>query len=81
MAERRGRPRLILEAPTVLSVGGQPGMKQFDGDRATEPGVPTSTDFCHAATSDDIPQLIPTAEQLAGRHVITVNPDTSALAG
>jgi hypothetical protein len=41
MVQGRRRTGLVLEPTTTLGIRGQPGMKQLDGDRAAEPGVPT----------------------------------------
>ena len=52
VGERGDRPRLGLEAPPHLGIGGDVRRHDFDGDVAIEPWVARAIHFAHAAGPD-----------------------------
>ena len=67
MAERRGGPRLLLEAAEPIGPGGDRRRQHLDGDVAAEPGVARAEHLAHASGADRRDDLV-RAEARAGGH-------------
>ena len=67
VGERCDRPRLGLEAPPHLGIGGDVRRHDFDGDVAIEPWVARAIHFAHAAGPDRSDDLV-LSEARAGRE-------------
>jgi hypothetical protein len=68
VVQGREDPRLTLEAPDALRVGGKGGREHLDGDVAAEPRVARAIDFAHPADADALlqpidPELVPGQER------------------
>ncbi len=58
VVQRRGRPRLLLEAPPPLGIRGALGGQDLDRDVAAEPLVPRAVDLAHPSRAERREDLV-----------------------
>ncbi len=66
--ERRGGPRLLLEAADALGVGAQGGGEDLDRHVAPEARVPGAVDLPHPARAERADDLVRAEPRAGGEH-------------
>ena len=70
-----GRLRLLAELALKLRVVGEIGLEQLHRDGASEPGVDTLVNFCHAAATNQCAEAVSACNQsFVFAHVISLYP-------
>src|SRR5262245_18468471 len=73
MIERRDRPRLLLEAPQPVAVGGELSRQRLDRHLALQPRVTRPPDLTHAARAERGDDLVGPEARSGADHCKSAN--------